>query len=42
MKTMSNRILVEAGVLIALAQILSFIKYEMPYGGSVTLGSMYL
>ncbi len=40
MEKMSTRILVEAGVFIALAQILSFIKYEMPYGGSVTLGSM--
>ncbi len=40
MNKMSTRVLVEAGVFIALAQILSFIKYEMPYGGSVTLGSM--
>ncbi|ACL76465.1 energy-coupled thiamine transporter ThiT [Ruminiclostridium cellulolyticum] len=40
MEKMSTRMLVEAGVFIALAQILSFIKYEMPYGGSVTLGSM--
>lgn len=40
MEKMSTRILVEAGVFIALAQILSFIKYEMPYGGSITLGSM--
>lgn len=41
MKKMSTRMLVEAGVMIALAQILSFCKiYEFPYGGSVTLGSM--
>ena len=40
MEKMSARMLVEAGVFISLAQILSFIKYEMPYGGSVTLGSM--
>jgi thiamine transporter len=33
--------LVEAGIMIALAQILSYIKiYESPYGGSVTPGSM--
>ncbi len=40
MKKMSTRMLVEAGIMIALAQVLSFIKYELPYGGSVTLGSM--
>lgn len=40
MKKMSTRILVEAGIMIALAQVLSFIKYELPYGGSITLGSM--
>lgn len=40
MKKMSTRMLVEAGILIAFAQVLSYIKYEMPYGGSVTLGSM--
>ncbi len=33
--------IVEAGVLIALAQILSYIKiYQSPYGGSVTAASM--
>lgn len=37
----STRMLVEAGVLIALAQILSYIKvYQAPFGGSVTAGSM--
>lgn len=40
MKKMSTKMLVEAGVMIALAQILSYIKYEFPYGGSVTMGSM--
>ena len=40
MNKMSTRMLVEAGILIALAQVLSFIKYELPYGGSVTPGSM--
>lgn len=41
MKKMSTRMLVEAGIMIALAQILSYVKiYESPYGGSVTLGSM--
>lgn len=41
MKKMSTRMLVEAGILIALAQILSYVKiFESPYGGSVTLGSM--
>jgi len=40
-KKMSTRMLVEAGILIALAQILSYVKiYEFPNGGSVTLGSM--
>ena len=38
---MSTKMMVEAGVLIALAQILSYIKiYEAPFGGSVTAGSM--
>jgi len=33
--------LVEAGVMIALAQVLSYVKiFEAPYGGSVTAGSM--
>lgn len=41
MKKMSTITLVEAGIMIALAQILSYVKiYEHPYGGSVTLGSM--
>ena len=41
MRKMSTRMLVEAGILIALAQILSYLKiYESPYGGSVTAGSM--
>lgn len=41
MKKMSTRMLVEAGIMIALAQILSYFKiYESPYGGSVTAGSM--
>lgn len=41
MKKMSVQMLVEAGILIALAQVLSYVKvYEAPYGGSVTAGSM--
>ena len=41
MKKMSTRMMVEAGIMIALAQILSYVKiFEAPYGGSVTLGSM--
>lgn len=37
----STKMLVEAGILIALAQVLSYIKiYEAPFGGSVTAGSM--
>lgn len=41
MNKMSTKMLVEAGVLIALAQVLSYIKvFEAPYGGSVTAGSM--
>ncbi|SHH23158.1 energy-coupled thiamine transporter ThiT [Tepidibacter thalassicus] len=41
MKKMSTKMLVEAGVMIGLAQILSYIKvYEGPFGGSVTAGSM--
>lgn len=40
MKKMSTRMLVEAGIMIALAQVLSFIKYELPFGGSITPGSM--
>ena len=41
MKKMSTRMLVEAGIMIALAQILSYLKIiEFQNGGSVTLGSM--
>ncbi|NLO82452.1 MAG: energy-coupled thiamine transporter ThiT [Clostridiales bacterium] len=41
MKRMSVRMLVEAGVMIALAQVLSYVViYQMPQGGSVTAGSM--
>ncbi|KXZ40123.1 thiamine transporter [Alkalithermobacter thermoalcaliphilus JW-YL-7 = DSM 7308] len=41
MKNLSTKMLVEAGVMIALAQILSYIKiFEAPYGGSVTAASM--
>ena len=37
----STRMLTEAGIMIAAAQILSYVKiYEAPYGGSVTAGSM--
>ncbi|HHW69867.1 MAG TPA: energy-coupled thiamine transporter ThiT [Clostridiales bacterium] len=40
--SMSNtRMLVEGGIMIAMAQALSYVKlFQMPYGGSVTLGSM--
>ncbi len=40
--SMSNtRMLVEGGIMIAMAQALSYLKlFKMPYGGSVTLGSM--
>lgn len=41
MKSTSTKMLTEAGVMIAAAQILSYIKiFEAPYGGSVTAGSM--
>lgn len=41
MKKFSTKMLVEAGVMIGLAQILSYAKiFEAPYGGSVTAGSM--
>ncbi|AOT70318.1 energy-coupled thiamine transporter ThiT [Geosporobacter ferrireducens] len=41
MKKLSTKMLVEAGIMIALAQILSYVKiFEAPYGGSVTAGSM--
>jgi len=37
----STKMLVEAGILIALAQILSYVRvYEAPFGGSVTAGSL--
>lgn len=41
MRKTSTRMLAEAGLLLALAQILSYVKvYEAPFGGSVTAGSM--
>lgn len=41
MKKMSTRAIVEAGVMIALAQALSYVTiYTAPAGGSVTAGSM--
>lgn len=41
MQKTSTRMLTEAGVMIAAAQILSYVKiFEAPYGGSVTAGSM--
>ncbi len=41
MKKTSTKMLIEASIMIALAQILSYIKvYEAPFGGSVTAGSM--
>jgi len=41
MKKTSAQMLTEAGIMIAAAQILSYIKiFEAPYGGSVTAGSM--
>ena len=41
MKRTSTQMLAEAGVMIAAAQILSYVKiFEAPYGGSVTAGSM--
>ncbi|NPV70111.1 MAG: energy-coupled thiamine transporter ThiT [Firmicutes bacterium] len=40
-KRVNTRVLVEAGVMIALASVLSMIKvYHAPQGGSVTAGSM--
>lgn len=40
-KNMSIRFIVESGVMVALATILSYIKlYHMPQGGSLTAGSM--
>jgi thiamine transporter len=41
MKKWKTRTLVEAGVMIALAQVLSYVKlFEVPQGGSITAGSM--
>ena len=41
MKKWSTKMLVEAGIMIALSIVLSRIKiYEAPQGGSVTAGSM--
>ncbi|HOE57135.1 MAG TPA: energy-coupled thiamine transporter ThiT [Bacillota bacterium] len=41
MKRTSTKMLTEAGIMIAAAQILSYVKiFEAPYGGSVTAGSM--
>lgn len=40
-RSFTTRMVAEAGVLLALAKILSFIKlFEMPLGGSITLASM--
>ena len=42
MKKMNVRALTECSVMIALSVVLGFIKVaEMPYGGSVTLASMF-
>lgn len=43
MKTKSTKMITEAGILIALATVLSLIKLSLPlniYGGSITAGSM--
>jgi thiamine transporter len=41
MKKMSTRTLVEGGIMIALAQVLSYVTiYTLPNGGSITAGSM--
>lgn len=41
MNKFSIRMLAEAGAMIAMAQVLSYLKiYEAPYGGSITAGSM--
>lgn len=41
MRDNKTKMLVEAGIMIALAYVLSMVKiWEMPYGGSVTAGSM--
>lgn len=40
-KGFSARMLAEAGIMLALAKVLSFVKlFEAPFGGSVTLASM--
>jgi len=41
MKNLTTRMVVEAGIMLALAQVLSYVKvYTAPQGGSVTAGSM--
>jgi thiamine transporter len=41
MRNTSTKMLTEAGIMIAAAQLLSYVKlFEAPYGGSVTAGSM--
>lgn len=41
MRKTSTKMITEAGIMIAAAQILSYVKiFEAPYGGSVTAGSM--
>lgn len=41
MKNQNTRMLAEAGIMIAIAQILSYVSiFQMPAGGSVTPGSM--
>ncbi|MGE5678085.1 MAG: energy-coupled thiamine transporter ThiT [Pseudomonadota bacterium] len=41
MNKTSTKMLTEAGIMIAAAQILSYVKiFEAPYGGSITAGSM--
>ncbi|TCO71471.1 energy-coupled thiamine transporter ThiT [Marinisporobacter balticus] len=41
MRKISTKMLVEAGIMIAVAQILSYVRvFELPNGGSVTAGSM--
>lgn len=41
MKKMSTKTLVEGGIMIALAQVLSYVTiYTLPNGGSITAGSM--
>lgn len=41
-KKISTKMVVEAGIMLALATVLSFVKmFKMPQGGSVTLASMF-